>query len=372
MAPSPRPFTLSVTDDEIADLKARLALTRFPDQSPDGPWAYGTDVAYMKALVPYWQKEFDWRAQEKALNAFPQFKANVDGVDVHFLHMPGKGPSPMPLLLLHGWPGSIFEFLDILPLLAEDFSVVVPSLPNFGLSFTAGQRRLDILEMAATLDKLMTGVLGYSKYAAQGGDVGAFVAARLGHAHAKNVIGVHVDLLGVPRDRSRTPTDAEKKYFEELKEWQREETGYQAIQGTKPQTLAFGLNDSPAGLAAWIIEKFRTWGDTKGDIESAFPRDKLLANISLYWFTQSIGGSFWTYYARLHRAPVIPADGTVDVPMGYCEFPKQLMKPPRSIAEQTFKDIRRWSVMPRGGHFAAMEEPRLLADEIKAFFGALK
>ena len=368
----PTPFTLSVPDQAIADLKTRLALTRFPDQAPDAPWAYGTDLDYLKTLVAYWEKDFDWRAQESALNAFPQFKVKIQDVDVHYLHVPGKGPSPMPLLLLHGWPGSVFEFLDILPKLTEDFTVVVPSLPGFGLSFTPGQRRFDILDMAARLDTLMTDVLGYPRYAAQGGDVGAFVAARLGHAHAKNLIGIHVDLLGVPRDRSSTPTLEERAYFEALAKWQKEETGYQQIQGTKPQTLAYGLTDSPAGLAAWIVEKFRTWGDTKGDVESAFSRDKLLANISLYWFTASIGASFWTYYARLHGAPPIPPGGTVEVPMGYCEFPKQLMRPPRSIAEQTFKDIRRWSVMPRGGHFAAMEEPDLLANEIKAFFRELR
>ena len=379
---TPTPFTLSIPDQAIADLKTRLALTRFPDQAPDAPWAYGTDLGYLKTLVAYWEKEFDWRAQERALNAFPQFKVKLPDIDLHYLHVPGKGPSPMPLLLLHGWPGSVFEFLDILPRLTDPasfggdpkdaFTVVAPSLPGYGLSFTPGQRRFDIIDMAARFDTLMTDVLGYPRYGSQGGDVGAFATARLGYAHAKNLIGIHVDLLGVPRERSRTPTPEEQKYFQELAVWQKDETGYQAIQGTKPQTLAYGLTDSPAGLAAWIIEKFRTWGDTNGDVESAYARDRLLANIALYWFTASIGASFWIYYARIHGQPPVPPGATVDVPMGYCEFPKQLMRPPRSVAEQVFKDIRRWTVMPRGGHFAAMEQPDLLAEEIRAFFRELR
>ncbi|HQT80024.1 MAG TPA: epoxide hydrolase, partial [Rhodopila sp.] len=330
MAPQPTRFTLAVPDTAIADLRARLAMTRFPDQAPDEPWAYGTDLDYMRTLVSYWKDSFDWRAQEAALNAYPQFKVPLHGIDVHFLHVQGQGPSPMPLLLMHGWPGSVFEFLDIIPRLtdparfggdpADAFTVIAPSLPGYGLSFTPGQKRFSIEAIAACFADLMTAVLGYQRYGAQGGDYGAFTASRLGHAHADNLIGIHINLLTIQRDRPPppNPTDAERRYFEDLGNWLKEETGYQWIQGTKPQTLAYGLTDSPAGLAAWIAEKFRTWTDCGGDPESVISRDRLLANIALYWFTGAIGSSFWPYYARMHGQWPIPSGGTVDVPMGYC------------------------------------------------------
>jgi pimeloyl-ACP methyl ester carboxylesterase len=381
---APTPFTLSVPDEAVADLKARLALTRFPDQAPDAPWAYGTDLTYMKTLVPYWKDEFDWRSQEAALNAFPQFKVQMPDVDLHFLHVPGKGPSPTPLLLMHGWPGSVFEFLDIIPRLtdparfgadpAEAFTVIAPSLPGYGLSFAPGQKRFNIEAIAACFASLMTGVLGYKRYGAQGGDYGAFTASRLGHAHPENLIGIHLNLLTIRRDGPPppNPTEDERRYIEELAAWLKEETGYQWIQGTKPQTLAYGLTDSPAGLAAWIAEKFRSWTDCNGNPESAVSRDRMLANISLYWFTGAIGSSFWPYYARLHGQWPIPSGGTVDVPTGYCAFPKEIIRPPRSIARQMYTNIQRWTEMPKGGHFAAMEQPEALAAEIRAFFRGLK
>jgi microsomal epoxide hydrolase len=384
MAATPIPFTLSVDDEPMADLRARLAWTRFPDQAPGEPWAYGTDLDYMKTLVAYWQSKFDWRAQEARLNAFPQFKVNLPDVDLHFLHVPGQGPSPTPLLLMHGWPGSVFEFLDIIPRLtdparfggdpADAFTVVAPSLPGFGLSFAAGQKRFSVEEMAARLSTLMTDVLGYQRYGAQGGDYGAFIASRLGHAHASELVGIHINLLALQRDRPPppNPTEQERRYFAELANWLKEETGYQWIQGTKPQTLAYGLTDSPAGLAAWIAEKFRTWTDCNGDPESVISRDNLLANVSLYWFTAAIGSSFWPYYARMHGPWPIPAGGTVDVPTGYCAFPKEIVRPPRSIAQRMYTDIRRWTAMPAGGHFAAMEQPEALAAEVATFFRELR
>ena len=380
----PTPFTLAIPEQAIADLKARLAMTRLPDQAPDAPWAYGTDLAYMKDLVAYWKDGFDWRKQEAALNAYPQFKLRMADVDLHYLHVPGKGPSPMPLLLMHGWPGSVFEFLDIIPRLtdpatfggnpADAFTVIAPSLPGFGLSFTPGQKRFNIEEIAARFASLMTETLGYRRYGAQGGDYGAFTASRLGHAHAANLIGIHINLLTIQRDRPppERPTEAESRYFSELATWLKEETGYQWIQGTKPQTLAYGLTDSPAGLAAWIAEKFRTWTDCDGNPEAAISRDHMLANVSLYWFTGAIGSSFWPYYARLHGGWPIPTGGTVDVPMGYCEFPKEIIRPPRSIAQHMYTDIQRWTVMPKGGHFAAMEQPEALASEIQSFFRPLR
>jgi pimeloyl-ACP methyl ester carboxylesterase len=381
---APTPFTLSIPGQDIADLRARLALTRFPDQAPDAPWAYGTDLGYMKSLVPYWQNEFDWRAQEARLNAFPQFKVALPDVDLHYLHVPGQGPSPMPLLLMHGWPGSVFEFLDIIPRLtnparfggdpADAFTVIAPSLPGYGLSFKPGQKRFNIEDIAARFATLMTDILGYKRYGAQGGDYGAFIASRLGYAHAENLIGIHINLLTIQRDRPppTNPTDEERQYFTDLAAWLKEETGYQWIQGTKPQTLAYGLTDSPAGLAAWIIEKFRSWTDCNGNPESVISRDHLLANIALYWFTGAIGSSFWPYYARMHSGWPIPPGSTIDVPMGYCAFPKEIIRPPRSIAEKTYANIQRWTPMPHGGHFAAMEQPDALAAEIRAFFRGLR
>jgi pimeloyl-ACP methyl ester carboxylesterase len=384
MGSIPTPFSLSIADEAIADLRTRLGLTRFPDQAPDEPWAYGTDLGYMKTLVPYWKDQFDWRGQEAILNAFPQFMVEMPDVDLHYLHVPGVGPSPTPLLLMHGWPGSVFEFVDIIPRLtdparfggdpADAFTVVAPSLPGYGLSFKPGQKRFNIEAIAACFASLMTEVLGYQRYAAQGGDYGAFTASRLGYAHAENLIGIHINLLTIQRDRPppANPTEEERRYFEELSVWLKEETGYQSIQGTKPQTLAYGLTDSPAGLAAWIAEKFRTWTDCDGDPESVISRDHLLANVSLYWFTGAIGSSFWPYYARMHGLWPIPSGGTVDVPTGYCAFPKEIIRPPRSVAQQMYTNIQRWTVMPRGGHFAAMEQPEALAGEIRAFFRGLK
>jgi pimeloyl-ACP methyl ester carboxylesterase len=227
--------------------------------------------------------------------------------------------------------------------------------------------------IADCLADLMT-VLGYERFAAQGGDWGAFVASCLGHAHAERVLGIHINLLPIRRDPNMVaePTPEERRYLSELAIFLKEETGYQWIQGTRPQTLAFGLTDSPAGLAAWLVEKFRVWSDCGGDVESVFTKDQLLANISLYWFTGAIGSSFWPYYARMHGQWPIPEGVTVDVPTGYCEFPREILRPPRSLAKRTYTDLRRWSVMPRGGHFAAMEQPDALADEVRAFFRPLR
>jgi microsomal epoxide hydrolase len=379
-----QPFQLHIDDVAIDDLRQRLARTRFPDQAPDAPWSYGTDVGYLKTLVDYWQNDFDWRAAEARLNAFPQHKVPLHDIDLHFLHVPGKGPDPYPLLLLHGWPGSVFEFLDIIPRLtdpagfggdaADAFTVIAPSLPGYGLSFTPGQRRFGAEAIADCVAELMTGVLGYQRFAAQGGDWGSFITSRLGYAYPQHLLGIHLNLMPLRRDPQMVadPTPEEANYLEELKLFLKEETGYQWIQGTRPQTLAFGLTDSPAGLAAWIVEKFRAWSDCGGEIESAFTKDQLLANISLYWFTGAIGSSFWPYYARLHGPWPVPDGATIDVPTGYAAFPHEIRRPPRSLAARTYTDIRRWTVMPRGGHFAAMEQPTALAEEIRAFFRPLR
>jgi microsomal epoxide hydrolase len=381
----PTPFTLRIADGDIEDLRDRLARTRFPDCAPGEAWAYGTDVGYLRSLVEYWRSRFDWRAEEEALNSFPQFRVGIDGIDLHYLHVPGIGPSPMPLLLLHGWPGSVFEFIEIIPRLTDParfggdprdaFTVVAPSLPGYGLSFQPGQKRYGVPEMADCVAALTQDVLGISRFGAQGGDWGAAVTSRLGYAYADRMIGIHINLMmAAGRDPSafQNPTEEEKRYLAELAHWTREETGYQWIQGTRPQTLAFALTDSPAGLAAWIVEKFRAWSDCGGDVERAISRDRMLADISLYWFTGAIGSSFWPYYARLHGSVILPPGEAISVPTGYAQFPREILKPPRAAAERVFKNIRRWSVMEKGGHFAALEQPELLAQEVRAFFRELR
>jgi microsomal epoxide hydrolase len=382
MSRQPVPFQLHVADAAIADLRARLARTRFPDQAGE-PWAYGTDVAYMQELVRYWRDAFDWRAAEARLNALPQYKLPLHDIELHFLHLPGKGPDPCPLLLSHGWPGSVLEFLEIIPRLtdparfggdpADAFTVIAPSLPGYTLSFAPGQPRFGVEAIADCFADLMS-ALGYDRFAAQGGDWGAFITSRLGYAHARRLIGIHLNLMPIPRDPGALadPTPEEARYREELQTFLKEETGYQWIQGTRPQTLAFALTDSPAGLAAWIVEKFRAWSDCGGDLESVFTKDQLLVNVALYWFTGAIGSSFWPYYARMHGPWHVPPGATVDVPAGFAAFPREILRPPRSLAARIYTDLRRWTVMPKGGHFAAMEQPEALADEIRAFFRPLR
>jgi pimeloyl-ACP methyl ester carboxylesterase len=377
-------FKVNVAADDIAELRERLRRTRFPDQAPGPAWAYGTDVRWMRRLVEYWRDDFDWRAQEARLNAFAQYKVRLREIDLHFLHIEGKGPDPCPILLSHGWPGSIFEFLELIPVLtdpsrfggdpSDSFTVVAPSLPGYGLSFSPDQPRFGVEEIADCFASLMTDVLGYKRFGAQGGDWGSFITSRLAYSYVDRLIGIHLNMMPLRRDPGMVTdlTPEERKYLEELATWLKDETGYQWIQGTRPQTLAFALADSPAGLAAWIIEKFRAWSDCGGDLESVFTKDELLANISLYWFTGAIGSSFWPYYARMHRPWPIPDNDTITVPTGYCEFPREMLRPPKSLAQRVFSDIRRWTVMPRGGHFAAMEQPKALAAEIFELFRPLR
>ena len=375
-----KPYHLAIESAAIDELRARIARVRWPDEAPDAPWAYGTSLAFMRELAAYWADGYDWRKTEVGLNANPQFTTRIDGIDVHFLHVQGRGPNPKPLLLSHGWPGSILEFMKLIPMLtdpaahggdaADAFTVVVPSLPGYTLSFREHQARKSLPEIGAIFHELMTR-LGYARYGAQGGDWGSFVTAWLGANRAAQVIGIHLNMLPLRRDAAMfaNPSEDEKRYLDELKAWLAEETGYQAIQGTRPQTLAFALSDSPIGLAAWITEKYRAWTDCNGDPRNALTMDEMLGNISLYWFTNCIGASFWPYYARLHGA--WPIDGRITVPTGYCDFPHEILRPPRAAAERVF-DIRRWSVMQRGGHFAALEQPEALAREIRAFFQPLQ
>jgi microsomal epoxide hydrolase len=379
----PRPFEIKVGDDVLADLRARLDRVRWPDEPPGGGWQYGTELAYMKALVRHWRERYDWRAHEARLNRLRQFTVALGGIDVHFVHEPGRGPAPMPLLMSHGWPGSIAEFERIIPMLtdpvafgadpADAFTVVAPSLPGYGFSYRPGQPRFDVAAMADVFAALMTDVLGYRRFAAQGGDWGAFVTTRLGIAHAARLAGIHVTLLAMRRDPPAPGpvSDEERAFQEELRRWQHQETGYQWIQGTRPQTLAYGLTDSPVGLAAWIVEKFRTWSDCGGAVERRFTKDELLTNISIYWLTGAIGSSFWPYYSRLHSPWPIPRGERVGVPTGHANFPREILHPPRAWAERVY-NIVHWTDMRAGGHFSALEEPQALAEDIRAFFRPLR
>ena len=378
-----QPFKIRVPDDALADLRGRLANVRWPDQIPDGGWRHGADLAYMKELVAYWRDHYDWRAHEARLNALPQFTVPMGPLELHFVTLRGVGPKPLPLLLSHGWPGSVWEFHKLLPMLtdpgnygadpADAFTVVAPSLPGYTFSFTPNQPRFGIPEIADIFARLMTDVLGYKRFGAQGGDWGAFITSRLGLAYPSRLAGIHLTLLGLRRDLTAPaePTDEEKAYLEELRFWEREETGYQWIQGTKPQTLAYGLTDSPVGLAAWIVEKFRTWSDCGGDVERRFTKDVLLTNIMLYWLTGAINSSFWPYFARRHGPWPIPDNQRIEVPTAYASFPREILHPPRAWAERTY-NVQRWTMMPSGGHFAALEEPAALAADIRAFFRELR
>ena len=376
-------FTLSVPQPEIDDLHARLDRAHWPDEAPPeqgAPWSYGTSLAFMHELVDEWRHRFDWRHTEAALNAWPQFKTRIAGIDLHFLHVPGKGPdaAKRPLLLSHGWPGSVLEFLKLIPRLTDPaafggdprdaFTVVAPSLPGYTLSFAQHQRRVGLAEIGAIFDTLMTERLGYARYGAQGGDWGSFITAWLGAHRADHLRGIHLNLMPIKRDAAMftNPSPEERRYLDELQVWLKEETGYQAIQGTRPQTLAFALTDSPVGLAAWIAEKYRAWTGNDGDPRDALTTDEMLGNISLYWFTRCIGASFWPYYARAHGP--WPIEGRIEVPTGYAEFPREILRPPREAAQRQFTNIRRWSTMPRGGHFAAWEQPDAMAGEVQAFF----
>ncbi|MCW3475732.1 epoxide hydrolase family protein [Limobrevibacterium gyesilva] len=375
------PFEIRIPAAELEDLKARLARTRWPDEVNDADWSYGTRLDFLHRLVGYWQDGFDWRAQEARLNALPQFIADIDGLPIHFVHARGAGPRPFPLVITHGWPGSFAEMEDIVPMLADPaqhgadeadaFDVVVPSLPGYGFSGHSQAPGFGPPQVAELWAKLMTG-LGYGRFGVQGGDWGASVSSWLAATRPDLVAAIHLNFtLGafLPGPEGPQPplSAAERTFLAQVAAWRDAEGGYNHIQGTKPQTLAYGLNDSPAGLAAWIGEKFHSWSDCDGDIERAFSLDAVLTNISIYWFTQTIASSV-RIYKESRRTPLNFAGGLrITPPLGFAAFPKEIVTPPRDYVARVF-DVQRWTSMPRGGHFAAMEQPALLAQDIRAFF----
>ncbi len=363
------PLIVNTPDATLTDLRERLQRTRWPDD-PDGePWLHGTDGAYLRELVQYWIHHFDWRAQERELHRFAHFRAEVDSFGIHFIHERGRGPNPLPLVITHGWPSSFVEMRKIIPLLtARGFDVVVPSLPGCGYS-ERPSKLMTRTGTAALWAKLMTDVLGYRRFVARGADIGSTITSFLGLDHAEHVAAIH--LSDVPRPflgpGTAPLTAAEQRFLAEESEWMRTEGAYDYIQATKPQTLGYGLNDSPAGLAAWLVEKFRSWSDCGGDVERRFTKDELLTNVTLYWVTETINSANRLYFDREHSLRELGPDDRIRVPCAFAMFPADIDHPPREYAERSCNVVR-WTEMPRGGHFAAFEEPELLADDLEEFF----
>ncbi len=372
-------FQVNVPQTVLDDLRERLARTRWPDEVEGAGWDYGTDLGYLKTLAAYWRNQFDWRAQEALLNRFAQFRADIHGFGIHFIHARGKGPKPMPIIITHGWPSSFFQMFKIIPLLtdparhggdpADSFDVIVPSLPGFGFSDRPHERGMTLARTAELWGRLMTEVLGYQRFAAAGGDLGSGVTRLLAFAHPDLVVGIHLTDVGYPSSSSGQSdlSEAEKQYLSAVQQWVMREGAYAMLQSTKPQTLAYGLNDSPMGLAAWIVEKFRSWSGCDGDVERSFSKDEMLTNIMIYWVTETINSSVRMYYENRHQSSPLKPGQHIDVPAGVALFPKELALPPREWTERSLR-VLRWTEMPRGGHFAAMEEPELLVEDTRAFF----
>lgn len=382
---APRPFVINIPDAAIEDLRQRLDLVRWPASlDPDG-WEDGTSLSFMKRLVGEWRDRFDWRAQEERLNRLPNQMVTVDGQDIHFVHQRGTGPSPMPLILTHGWPGSFTEMEHMIPLLADPgahggdpadaFHVVVPSLPGYGFSPAPKRAGVNTSEIAKFWHSLMAD-LGYHRFGAQGGDIGAGVSSWLARLFPDAVSGIHLNYIPgsfrPPLGENLPPLSAEEQAFLERGVlWSSLEGAYAALQGTKPQTLSFSLTDSPVGLAAWIVEKFRSWSDCNGDLESVISMDALLTDISLYWFSDSLTSSLRLYKENRLFPLAFAAGERVTPPLGMALFPRELPTPPRSWVERVF-NVTRWTPMQAGGHFAALEQPHLLAEDIRAFFRPLR
>ncbi|MEJ1965060.1 MAG: epoxide hydrolase family protein [Gammaproteobacteria bacterium] len=375
----PERYRIHVPREVLMDLRARLRNTRWPDQLDDTGWEYGTDTQYLKTLVAYWANEFDWRAQERKLNELQNYRASIDGLGIHFVHEKGVGPNAIPVLLLHGWPSTFVQFQKIIPLLtnpvghgargAPSFDVVAASLPGYGFSDIPADRGFAIQAIAGRLTKLMTDTLGYKRFGLRGSDIGGSVIQQLALAHPEAVIGVHVTgmLRGTPTPGPGAPSEEELWFNRAMAEWDATEIAYARIQGQKPQTLAVGLNDSPAGLASWIVEKFQKWGDTQGDVESRFSKDELLTNLTIYWATGTAPSSVRLYYefAREQRL-----QGRVTVPTALLIATHDMVPPPREVSERMY-NIVRWTQTDVGGHFLEWEEPQLVAEDMRAFFGSL-
>ncbi|HEX3784949.1 MAG TPA: epoxide hydrolase [Pseudonocardiaceae bacterium] len=384
MADQVRPFRSSTTEQQLADLTDRLARTRLARELSGTDWTHGTPPAYLDELVTYWRTEFDWPAAERGLNELPQFLADVDGDTLHFVHTKGTGPAPFPLLFTHGWPGSFWEVHKIIgPLTdpaahggdpADAFDLVAPSLPGYAFSPHPGRPGITPQAIGAMFNRLMVDVLGYPRYGAQGGDWGAAVTTSLGRDHGANVAGIHLNMAaGAPViDENSAPlTEAEQEFRQRRARWSAEGGGYSHIQGTRPGTLGAALADSPAGLAAWIVEKFRAWSDCDGDVESVFSKDHLLTNITLYWLTNTAATSARLYYETQHATGTFAQPGYVPTPTGFAAFPKEIAVAPREWLQRSYNLVR-FTEFERGGHFAALEQPTALVEDIREFFRPLR
>ena len=382
---SVRNFQINVSDAALQHLRIRLENARWPASLDPDSWDDGASISFMKRLVDHWVNHFDWRAQEERLSRLANKMMTVDDQDIHFVHQEGRGPAPMPLILTHGWPGSFVEMEHIIPLLADPaahggdpvdaFHVVVPSLPGYGFSPAPSRQGVSSREIATMWRDLMA-ALGYSRFAAQGGDIGAGVSTWLGRLYPESVTGIHLNFIPgsfrPPLGKGLPPvTRDEQDFLDRRASWSVLEGAYAALQATKPQTLSFVLTDSPIGLAGWIAEKVRSWSDCKGDIESIIPLDTLLIDISLYWFGDSVNSSLRLYKENRLRPLIFEPGDRIIPPLGVAVFPFELAMPPRSWVERVF-DVRRWTPMDAGGHFAALEQPQLLAEDIRAFFRPLR
>jgi len=366
-----RPFRVDVPEAVLDDLRDRLARTRWPDQIPGSGWDYGTDLGYLQDLCDHWRAKFDWRAQEERFNRWPHFLTDIDGQQIHFIHARADDPDALPIVLTHGWPGSVSEFLDVIEPLRAHFHVIVPSLPGYGWSGPTVAPGWDVQRVAEAWTVLMAR-LGYTRYGVQGGDWGAFVSARVAALDPEHVAGLHSNLLlAFPEDPSTIQlTDEEAADLAAAGAFMTEGAAYQEIQGKNPQTLGYGLTDSPAGLAGWIVEKFRAWTDNDGNPEDAVGRDQILTNLTVYWVTKTINSSIRLYCESQRGRNFGPSDQYVSVPTAAAVFPKEIFRCPEAYARSRFNLVR-YTRFDRGGHFAALEEPDLFVQDVTEFFLSL-
>ncbi len=383
IAGRPEAFRVAVAEEVLLDLKERIRKTRFPDEIPDAGWEYGTNGSFLRELLDRWKEGFDWRSREEELNRLPNFRAEIDGLGIHFVHVRAMEPGALAILLTHGWPSTYWEMSRLIPLLADPaahggrpedaFHVIVPSLPGFGFSDVPRHRGLTKTRIAALWAKLMTDVLGYRRFAARGSDIGSGVTAWLAVDYPERVAGIHVSDVLEPALGPGSPplSEAERRFLSERESWTVAEGAYDHIQATKPQTLAYGLADSPAGLAAWIVEKFRSWSDCGGDVRRRFSMDDLLTVVTIYWATGTINSANRLYFDRDRQPRRLAPGQRVEVPCAVTIFPADIDRPPREWGERAYR-VERWSEVPRGGHFAAWEEPELLARDIREFFRPLR
>jgi pimeloyl-ACP methyl ester carboxylesterase len=379
------PFAVSVADAALADLRRRLQLTRWPDEVGEGTWEYGMPHKVLRDVVEYWRGRFDWRAAERRLNGLPQFTIEIDGRNIHYLHVKGVDRDSVPLVLTHGWPGSFVEMYKIIPMLTDpasnglpgfrSFDVIVPSLPGFGFSQAPVRPGTNSRAVAALWHTLMA-ELGHSTYFAQGGDIGSGVSTWLARLYPNAVRALHLNFISggyqpplTAADRPLSPAESEWLAARTL--WAEREGGYGHIQATKPQTLAYSLIDSPAGLAAWMLEKFFAWSDGNDELTHRFDLDELLTNVSVYWFSGNVAATLRIYQENAREPLRFGSGERISPPLCYAQFPKEIINPPREWVERVF-NVARWTEMPAGGHFAALEQPRALASDIHAAFAVFR